>query len=87
MSTARYKIRDAVVPLGDGKILVAGGGSRVEIYDPSTNLFSLVEGGLGVARFYSTATLLPGGEVLIIGGYLDGRQGMYADRSTWVYQP
>lgn len=91
MTTARYKIRDAVAPLRDGRILVAGGGSRVEIYDPSTGLFSLVEGGVGVGRYYATATALATGEVLIAGGYLEGNRGihreMYADRRTWLYRP
>jgi hypothetical protein len=90
MSTARYKIRDAVVPLEGGRVLVAGGGPRVEIYDPATGLFSLVQGDLGETRFYSTATPLPGGRVLIVGGYLGGSRGpgvMFADRSAWIYKP
>ncbi|HEV3468707.1 MAG TPA: kelch repeat-containing protein [Pyrinomonadaceae bacterium] len=88
MTTARYKIRDAVVPLEGGRVLVAGGGPRVEIYDPATGLFGLVEGDLGETRFYSTATPLPGGRVLIAGGYLAGnRATMYADRSAWIYEP
>ncbi|MGH9901978.1 MAG: kelch repeat-containing protein, partial [Pyrinomonadaceae bacterium] len=88
MSTARYKIRDAVVLLPNGKLLVAGGGARAEVYDPATGVFGLVRGGSGVSRYYATATPLRGGEVLIVGGYLGVEaEAMHADVSAWVYRP
>ncbi len=87
LNTARYKIRDAVLLLPNGKILVAGGGARPEIFDPATGIFSAVSGGLGVARQYATATLLPNGEVLILGGYLYGLPNLTADLSAWLYRP
>src|SRR5262249_16359967 len=87
LNTARYKIRDAVVLLRNGKILVAGGG-RAEIYDPATGLFGAVKGGMGTTRYYATATLLPSGEVLILGGYSAESSGaMPANASAWIYQP
>jgi len=86
MLTSRYKIRDAVALLKDGKVIVAGGGSRVEIYDPSTGLFSAVAGGIGSPRYYSTATLLASGEVLVAGGYSNSR-GMFPNASAWIYSP
>jgi WD40 repeat protein len=85
MHTARYKIRDAVVLLPNGKILVTGGGSRVEVYDPLTGIFGLVAGGIGAEKFYSTATLLANGEVLIVGGYAE-RQRL-SNASAWIYRP
>ena len=87
LNTARYKIRDAVVLLHSGQILVAGGG-RAEIYDPATGLFGAVKGGMGTTRYYATATLLPTGEVLIVGGYSGESSGnMPANTSAWIYQP
>ncbi len=88
LNTARYKIRDAVVTLPNGKILVAGGGARLEVFDPTTGIFAPVAGSLGTTRYYATATLLENGEVLILGGYLsDERPGMAADLSAWLYKP
>ena len=86
MLTSRYKIRDAVALLKDGKVIVTGGGPRVEIFDPVTGLFSAVEGSVGSPRYYSTATLLASGEVLIAGGYSNSR-GMFPNASAWIYSP
>lgn len=81
---ARYEIRDAVVTLSNGKILVAGGGARPEVFDPTTSIFAPVTGSLGATRYYATATLLQSEDVLILGGYLsDERPGMAADLSAW----
>ena len=87
MNTARVKIRDAVLLLPNGKILVAGGGARLELFDPATGIFSAVSGSVGAARHYATATLLPNGEVLILGGYLSGLPSLTADLSAWLYRP
>ncbi len=87
LNTARYKIRDAVVVLGNGQILVAGGGP-VEVYDPKTGLFSAVKGGTATTRYYATATRLMNGDVLIVGGYSSESSGkMPANASAWLYQP
>lgn len=88
LKTARYKIRDSVVPLSNGKILVAGGGGRLEVFDPKTGFFSLVAGGTNTARYYATATLLPNGEVLIVGGYLGNQLPEFnPDTSAWIFKP
>lgn len=88
MNTARYKIRDAVVVLRDGRVLVAGGGAQVEVYDPATGVFRLVKGDLGAARHYATATLLADGRVLFTGGYASGNaDGLIAEAGAWIYQP
>ena len=87
MSTSRYKIRDAVVPLRDGRLLVAGGGAHAEVYDPAAGVFGRVRGGSGIPRYYSTATPLQNGDVLIVGGYLGVDRWMQADMSAWIYRP
>jgi WD40 repeat protein len=86
MRSSRYKIRDAAVLLKDGKVMVAGGGPRVEVYDTATGIFSAVPGDIGSDRYYSTATLLQNGEVLIAGGYSNS-QGMFPNASAWIYRP
>jgi len=65
--------------LADGRVLVTGGrtGSTAangvvlataEIYDPATNEWIETAGPMSVARRSHTATLLPNGKVLIVGG-------------------
>jgi uncharacterized protein (TIGR03437 family) len=63
--------------LPNGKVLVAGGQSLLgtapsalnsaELYDPETGAWTAT-GALNQARFNHTATLLPNGKVLIVGG-------------------
>jgi hypothetical protein len=70
MASPRFKLPDAVVALRSGDVLVAGGASHVERYNPASGRF----GGrlpLGVELAFSTATELRGGYVLITGGYDD----------------
>jgi hypothetical protein len=63
--------------LADGKFLIIGGMdtgqtvlSSAEIYDPSTNQFTLT-GSLAAERQMHTATLLGNGMVLVVGGFSD----------------
>ena len=69
--------------LNDGTVLVTGGlnlagdgagnpAATAEIYDPSTNSFTLTTGQMTVGRFLHTATLLPSGKVLLAGGLSAG---------------
>jgi Kelch motif protein/galactose oxidase-like protein len=67
--------------LPNGKVLVSGGGDNgggplpfygtasktAELYDPSTGRF-IATGNMGTTRLGHTATLLPNGKVLIVGG-------------------
>ncbi|WP_375768928.1 Ig-like domain-containing protein [Archangium gephyra] len=68
-----------LTPLPNGKALAAGGHGMMgylsnsavlataELYDPATGTWSLT-GSMSVARFGHTATLLPNGKVLVVGG-------------------
>lgn len=71
MHHARFKLHDAVVALPSGAVLAAGGGVSAEIFDPSARRFELVNGHLDAAQSFATATPLPSGDVLILGGYDD----------------
>lgn len=77
----RHKIRDAVVPLPSGAVLVAGGAERPELYDPADRVFVPAEGNLGGSQMFATATRLPTGEVLVLGGYDDR---IRSSASAWL---
>jgi hypothetical protein len=74
MATPRSNF--TATPLGNGKVLVAGGtlgvtSNPAELYDASTNTWSAA-GSMLNARNFHTATLLPSGKVLVVGGYNPG---------------
>lgn len=70
--------------LQDGRVLVAGGGTRsLEVFDPKTAQWTLAPGRLTVSRSQHAAALLQDGRVLIVGGW----DGSAALRSTDVYDP
>jgi hypothetical protein len=69
MTARRFKLADAVARLGDGRVVVAGGADAIETFDARTGRFRVLPGHLGVALSFSTATALPGGAVLVAGGY------------------
>jgi len=69
MRSIRHKIRDAVVALPSGRVMVGGGASQPEIYDPDKGQFSPAEGELSGPQMFATATLLGTGQVLVLGGY------------------
>jgi N-acetylneuraminic acid mutarotase len=79
LNTSRFAHTAALLP--NGKVLVLGGydGSHplnilnsAELYDPATGTWSIT-GNLNTPRAgWHTATLLPNGKVLVVGGIVDG---------------
>jgi hypothetical protein len=80
MRSPRFKLPDAAVRLADGTVLVTGGASEVERYDVRRRRF-VPAGSLGVDLSFSTATVLPDGRVLVVGGY-DGN--IEPTTRTWL---
>jgi hypothetical protein len=87
--------------LADGRVLVVGGWAydldphnptdSAEIFDPRSGKWSST-GSLNDARAYHTATLLPDGRVLVVGGHMrealpDGSTETVALDSAEVYEP
>lgn len=89
MAQQRFKIRQAVVRLRDGSVLVAGGKADAEIFDPDQKRFLSVAGTMGAPHYFSTATLLSDGRVLLAGGYGNGGagRGPLSTKETWLYVP
>ena len=84
MRMGRYKHRGTSVLLPNGTVLLAGGATRAELYDPASEKFTLVGGDAQMAGQFSASALLPGGLVLVTGGYGEGR----CPRPTaWIYEP
>jgi hypothetical protein len=67
-------------------VLIAGGAERPEIYNPATQTFQPAGGTVGNGRYFSSATLLADGRVLIAGGYGDDAMAG-AVANAWIYQP
>ncbi len=83
MNSARYKLQGTAVLLNNGKVLIAGGANRVEVFDPTTNTFSYAAGDMETPRLFATATRLQNGQVLITGGYHDDNN---VSSNAWIYR-
>jgi hypothetical protein len=83
MNAARYKLQGTTILLKNGKILIAGGANRAEVFDPATNTFSFADGNMGTMRLFATATLLGNGQVLITGGYDNSNA---VGSNAWIYK-
>lgn len=70
-------------PLGDGNVLLAGGGTATaELFEPTSGTFTAA-GVAAVARRDATASLLPNGKVVVIGGVSE--KGV--ESSAEIYDP
>ena len=83
MNSPRYKLQDTIVLLNNGSVLIAGGATRAEVFDPSTNRFSYVSGDMGASHQFATATRLRNGHVLITGGYHGENQ---VSAQAWLFR-
>lgn len=83
MNSPRYKLQGTTILLLNGKVLIAGGASSAEIFDPQTNSFERAAGDMGAKKLFATATLLKDGQVLIAGGYTDGP---VVSSNAWLYR-
>ena len=98
MTTPRTSHTATLLP--NGRVLIAGGGPRIngggyslasaELYDPATGTFSAT-GSMTVERSGHTATLLNNGKVLIVGGIRRAVGGSLSDvtfpTSAELYDP
>ncbi len=75
--------------LPDGTVLITGGyvnnisDKTAEIYDPNTQIFTLLPKTMNIARANHTSTLLPSGKVFITGGF----SGTSPHKETEIYDP
>jgi hypothetical protein len=94
MGAARYA--HTATLLNNGKVLVVGGfvvnktdaTASAELYDPAAGTFAPTANTLHYPRGGHTATLLPNGEVLIVGGY-SGKTNVLANYPSTceIYNP
>ena len=82
--------------LPDGRVLIAGGWTTttappttaVEVYDPATEAFTKLAGGMLVPRSYAVTVALPDGNVLIAGGLSSPEAGpTVVERSAEIFTP
>ena len=84
MAAERFKLPDAVAVLPDGRVLVAGGSRRPEVYDPRSQTFGPVAGAVGSDWAFATATTLLDRGVLVTGGY---DSAINPTAAAWLYRP
>jgi hypothetical protein len=77
----RFKFLDAVVTMPSGAVLVAGGASVVERLARGS---FVAAGRVDKARYFSTATLLRNGAVLVVGGY---DESITPTARSFLYRP
>ena len=84
LNDARFKLPDEAVRLASGRLLVAGGSRKVEIYDPWSGQFLIASGEISDVWHFMSETRLKDGSVLLAGGYPNNDQ---ATAQAWVYRP
>jgi hypothetical protein len=84
MDFERFKLLTGVVALKSGRILIAGGADQPEVYDPDSKALLPSAGEKLDSFYFSTATLLSNGQVLMVGGY-GHDPGAGALNHAWLY--
>ena len=84
LNDSRFKLPDEAVRLASGRLVIAGGSQEVEVFDPATAKFLVVQGQLNQPWHYMSETKLRDGSVLLAGGYANSDQGT---DQAWLYRP
>lgn len=84
LNGSRFKLPDEAVKLASGQLVVAGGSTKVEIYDPESRKFLVSAGQMNDAWHFMSETRLGDGRVLLAGGYPDND---HCTTQTWIYRP
>ncbi len=84
MQRGRYKHARSSLVLSNGTVLIGGGASRAEVYDPRSDRFTLVSGRAELAGQFGAVAPLPDGGALITGGY---GADVGPRPSAWRYRP
>ncbi len=74
MANRRYKIAGTSVLLPSGDVLVTSGARTAELFDLGTGAFREIPGRFPEAYRFAAAAPLPGGDVVVAGGYSDDNQ-------------
>ena len=82
MNLSRYKLQGTTILLRNGKVLIAGGAAKAEVFNPATGTFDVAAGKFETVRLFATATLLRNGHVLIAGGYDNNNT---VSSKAWIY--
>ena len=84
MKDRRFKLPDEAVQLGSGRLLIAGGSTEIEVFDPANGRFLMAAGQMSDPLHFMTETRLRDGSVLLAGGYPNNPG---STRQTWIYRP
>ena len=84
LNRARFKLPEEAALLESGELLVAGGSSKVELFDERAGRFAVASGEISGPRHFMSETLLHDGTVLLAGGYANNDR---ATAQAWIYKP
>jgi Kelch motif len=84
MRSARFKLSGGAAALSSDSALIAAGARRAEVFSGRTMTFTETTGEALAGYLFSTATPLPGGRILVAGGY-DDAIDVHGD--AYVYGP
>ncbi len=82
--SARFKLPQEAVATRSGELLIAGGSSRVELFDPRAGKFVAATGEISGPWHFMSETRLQDGRVLFAGGYANDDR---ATSQAWIFKP